>query len=345
MLHIPLSGITQKSYAEKLRKQIEKTIEFETTIDYELTPGFIIGIVDGINSIVLSFGTRGIMSEDTISDGDIFEIGSVTKVFTASLIAEMVTAGEISLNTHFDTLLPKIYRNQEMTQFTVEDLLTHQTGLPRYPPFNSGLANPLRSIPSFTLDDLLGLYKTFHPNPENRITYSNVGYALIEPVLYNSTQLEYPALLSKYLLNKTGMMATTLVTQEVTAPGYNLNVEMVPPVDFAVFNSSGGLKSNMADMLKFVRYSLYNSPEMLWRQYGPGLGKHLDMGLGWHIIHQGRFFQIYMHTGRSNGHTAFVGLVPETKTGVVILANSATGVDDLGMEILRMINKNWKRKN
>jgi len=345
VLFFPQNGISQKSFTEKMRKQIDKTIAYETSIDYELTPGFIIGIVDGENSIVLAFGKREITSQDTISVDDLFELGSITKVFTASLLAEMDEQGKLSINDKFDTLLPEIYRNPGMADFTIQDLLTHQSGLPRYPVFAGDLASPLEALPSYTLEDLLVLYAHFKPEPQSRILYSNVGFALIEPILYHQTGMRYGELLEDFLLDKNGMTSTTLESENVTAPGYNLAVEEVSPVDFAVFNASGGLKSNMADMLRFVRYALHDSPDILWLHYGAGLGKHLGMGLGWHIVHQGTFAPIYMHTGRSLGHTAFIGLVPNTSTGVVILANSANGVDDLGLEILRMINKNWKRKN
>jgi serine-type D-Ala-D-Ala carboxypeptidase/endopeptidase len=345
LLLLSLIGISQKSFSEKMRKQIDKTIAFETTIDYELTPGFIVGIVDSGHSIILSFGKKAVASEDTISADDIFELGSVTKVFTASLIAEMDKSGQLSLNDRFDTLLPEIYRNPEMSEFTVQDLLIHQAALPRFPPFAGEIASPLESLADYTLDNLLTFYTHFIPDKQEGMLYSNVSYALVEPILYNQTGMRYEELIEKFLLMKTSLTSTSFESETVTAPGYNLAGEPVPPVNFGVFNAAAGLKSNMTDMLRFVRYSLFDSPDILWLEHGTGMGKYLGMGLGWHIIHEGKFSPIFIHTGRSKGHTAFIGLVPETKTGVVILTNSANGVDDLGLEILRMINKNWKRKN
>jgi len=342
---LPLIGISQKSFTEKMRTQIEKTILYETSIDYDLTPGFIVGIVDGSNFMVLSFGTRSVLSDDTISIDDIFELGSVTKVFTASLVAELDLLRQLSFNERFDSLLPAVYRNPQMTHYTIEDLLTHHSGLPRYPVFKSAVANPLESLPEYSLEDLLDFYAHCSSESSGQLMYSNVGYALIEPILYQSTGLRYDELLEKFILKKNNMTMTSLEPSKVTAPGYNLAVNEVSAMSFGVFNASGGLKSCMADMLRYARYALFDSPEKLWQSHGPGLGKHLGMGLGWHMIHQGAFSPIYVHTGRSIGHTAFIGLVPDTKTGVVILANSANGVDDLGVEILRMINKNWKRKN
>jgi CubicO group peptidase (beta-lactamase class C family) len=328
-----------------MRKQIDKTIAYETYIDYDLTPGFIVGIVDGENSMIFSFGRRDLVSEDTISIYDVFELGSVTKVFTASLLAELEIIQQFSLDDHIDSMLPERFRNAQMSQITLKDLLIHQSGLPRYPVFKGGIKSPLESLAAYSLDDLLNLYRDFRPEENDQLQYSNLGYALIEPVLYGITGLPYQELLQKHLTPKIGGESITTDRSPVLAPGYNFAVEAAEPVDFGVFTASGGLRGNMYDLLKFVHYSLTDAPEILLLYHGMGLGEHLGMGLGWHIIHQGKHSPIYMHTGRTLGHTAFIGLVPNTSTGVVILCNSANSVDDLGVEILRLINNNWKRKH
>lgn len=70
----------------------------------------------------------------------------------------------------------------------------------------------------------------------------------------------------------------------------------------------------------------------------------LSVSMGWHNINKNHF-NIVMHTGMTSGHSAFVGMVRETKTAVVIFANSSLGTQDLGLQILRLINYNWKRIN
>lgn len=341
----PASGVAQKSFIERMRAEIEKTIKYETNIDYTLTPGFIVGIIDGPSSVVFSFGNRDLVSEDKITIEDIFELGSVTKVLTATLIAEMDRAQVLSIQDNFDALLPDINQNQDMAHYTIEDLLTHHTGLPLFPPFQSDLTNPLNALGSFTLNNLLEFYVSFVPETKHTFTYSHIGYALLDPVLYQAGGRQYSELLDIHLLSKIAMASTSIDSDSLISPGYNVAAENATPVDFGIFNASMGLRSNMSDMLKFIRYSIVDAPVMLWQEHGNGLGKDLGIALGWHILHERRFSPIYIHTGRTLGHTAFLGIVPETKTGVVILANSATGVDDLGLEILRMINNNWKRKN
>ena len=96
--------------------------------------------------------------------------------------------------------------------------------------------------------------------------------------------------------------------------------------------------------MRFVRYSLEDAPAKLFEKRGDGLNKYLGIALGWHIVYPKGKFVVHTHTGRSPGQSAFVAIARETGTAVVILCNSAIGTDDLGMEILRIMNRNWQRK-
>lgn len=327
-----------------MKAEIEKLITFETDIDYNLTPGFIVGLVDGPNVNVFSFGTRALDTDDTIRIDDVFEIGSVTKVFTASLFAEMQRNERLQMDMKVNDCLPFEYQNPNMSDVTILDLLTHKSTLPRSPVFNENVESPMKEYPTYTLDELLLLYQNFQPKLDQKTIYSNVSYALLEPILCGLTDSIYEELLVTHLVNALELSSTSIDPSTVTVQGYNHAVEPTPAIDFGVFNTSGGLKSSMSDMLKFLNYSLYQSPDLIWEEYNEGLSKHLDIGLGWHIVHPRKSNSVFVHTGISLGHTAFIGLVRNTNTGVVILSNSANGVDDLGLELLRIMNKNWKRK-
>ena len=78
--------------------------------------------------------------------------------------------------------------------------------------------------------------------------------------------------------------------------------------------------------------------------FSSSFNAQLSVATGWHLINMNQF-NIVTHSGKTSGHSAFVGMVRETKTAVIVLANSSLGTEDLGMQILRMINFNWKRIN
>jgi CubicO group peptidase (beta-lactamase class C family) len=126
----------------------------------------------------------------------------------------------------------------------------------------------------------------------------------------------------------------------------------VKPWSFASFSASEGIKSTAEDLSNFIRLNLgleyptlYNSVEsQLQIAEKTNYNDKIMMANGWHVVDQGKKYNIYTHTGKTSGHTSFLAFVKETNTGVVILSNSSWGVEDLGFLILRMINYNWKRK-
>lgn len=321
---------------DKIRKQIEKQIWFETEIDGELTPGFIIAVKDGESEMVLPFGIRQKGTEDTISIDDVFELGSVTKVFIAALFAELDRKNILSLEEEFDPFVPVGYRNPGFAGVSIADLLAHQSGLPRDPVAGSTLGNQIRQYPKYALEDLLQEYRGFQG--PRRMVYSNLGYALLQAVLEG----DHDALLEKHILAPNKMRNTGFSVPEI-APGYGVYDSITCQTDFGALDISGGLKSSMRDMLAFIRWCMKDSPEALWEDQGPGMNSYLRMALGWHSIEQ-KNGKVYLHTGRTLGHSSFVGICHATDTAVIILANSETGTDDLGMEVLRIMNNNWRRK-
>jgi hypothetical protein len=82
----------------------------------------------------------------------------------------------------------------------------------------------------------------------------------------------------------------------------------------------------------------------LWDTHRPTDDKKLEIAPGWYRFLPKKDFPVYVHTGRTSGHSAMIAFSRETKTGVVVLANSSAGTDDLGLLILRMINRQWRRK-
>ena len=332
----------QTSVADGIRREVSQLMEMETAIDFEVTPGFIVGILDGPNEIMLSFGTRDKTTTDTLNARDMFGIGSATKVFTSALLALMQANGVIDLNERYNDLIPEEFRNDQLEALTLRDLLIHQSGLPRDPRTNSSLANPIRSYASLTAEDLLTEYST-SPGPAYAV-YSNFGYALIEPALFYTQSKTYDQLLEEYITTPLGLNNTGNRELDSLTTGYNLEGDTVAPVDFGLFACSGGLMTSMTDLMTFARYCLTRAPALLWVDHGPGIGDKLRMSLGWHIV-RFRKSTNYIHTGHTLGHSTFVGLNLQTNTAVLILANSAAGTDDLGMEILRIVNDNWKRKS
>lgn len=337
----------QSEMTRHLRSQIDKIIRFDTEIDLREIPGFIIGIVDGDSTYVLPYGIRQRSGDQPLTPQDRFEIGGLTKVFSAMLMVELDAAAILPLDTPVLDLLAPQWHTPSLTGITVRSLLNHTSGLPKYPPMFGDTQEAVQN-PYGHLDqaDLLASLKEVRSGDHGRFRYSHYNYALLEPILTRLTGKAYGTLLARFVLSPLALHATSIDTAGL-APGHDLSGRRAQPWTFASFGPSEGLKSNLADLLRFVRYflTLEEGAGVLQSDHDPvRVNKRLSMGLAWYLVDQRRAPRIHAHSGHTDGHYAFVAMVRQTGTGVVVLANSAAGVEDLGFLILRMINHNWRRK-
>ena len=83
---------------------------------------------------------------------------------------------------------------------------------------------------------------------------------------------------------------------------------------------------------------------LMWTTYHRTGDKKLFAAPGWYRFLPKKDFPVYVHTGRTSGHSSMFAFSRNTKTGVIVLSNSSAGTDDLGLLILRMINSQWRRK-
>jgi CubicO group peptidase (beta-lactamase class C family) len=356
ILILLLSNVGLYSQSGDLKIEIDKLIRFDTEIDFKKIPGFIVAVIDNDSTYYFSFGTTSRGEKINFSKDDIFEIGSVTKVFTACLMSILVSEGLISYSDQVNSYLPEEYQNPRLKELTISDLITHQSGLPKRPSYfgrkEKDYQNPYENYP---VSDLLTFYRDYIPE-QKTFEYSHTNYALLELIINKVTSKSYQDVLTEKIFMPLGMSNSFVDFSEkkenVITPGYSRALKRVQPWTFSAFKASEGIKSSATDMVKFIRANM-NFPssglEFIFKDnFNPPLNSsfntQLSVAMGWHLINMNQFY-IATHTGKTSGHCAFVSMVRETKTAVVILTNSPIGTEDLGMQILRMINYNWKRIN
>ncbi len=331
---------------DPIRREINQIIKYETTINYKQTPGFIVGMIDNDTSFIFPFGSRSLHDKTLLAKDDIFEIGGITKIFTALLLEKMKKEYQIDFNASINNYLP--VKNPSFENCTIDRLLTHTSGLPKLPP-GWGLVEKDAQDPyaNFTQQDLEDFYQSYDlkPTPANQFLYSHLNYVMLEWIIENITHLSYNEVFDKYFSGNFIMNTTRLPT----VPGYNRNMTEIKPWSSIAFGGSIGLKSSLDELMKAAYYFLYSNDtafkdllaikEVIIRK------EKGFTGIGFQVIPVAKDRNMYFHTGRTDGHYAFIALAPETHTAVVILANSATGADILGTSILRMMNKSWRRKS
>lgn len=339
--------------AEYLKVEIDKIIRFDTDIDFKEVQGFVIGILEGDSTYYFSYGKKKDEKKSPPPDQfDIFETGSITKLYTAKILDSLEKENIISLNHRLNDFIPPDFTNPRLDHLVISDLINHKSGLPLRPHFfgkkEKEFQNPYAS---YTREDLLSFYRDYIPEKDGFV-YAHTNYALLELIIEQATGMDYDDVFKKYISVPLGLEHTFVDFPEqkenLITPGYDRTTSVVKPWSFSSFRASEGVKTSVEDAITFLFYLMRQtktSPDSTLQKGQqnliPGLNEHLFIENGWHILHiKGK--KIGIHTGRTSGHSCFMGMVKESKTAVVIFSNSWVGTGDLGLQILRMINQNWK---
>ncbi len=340
---------------DQIKKEIEKIIKYDTEISFNNIPGFIIGIVDGDSTFIIPFGSQKKDSQGIISDTAIFEIGGLTKVFTAHLCHELVQRNMIRYKEQVNFYLDAAHRNSHLDHLVIENLITHTSGFPTRPP-NMGLKEIVGQnlYSGYTKGDLLSYYRTASKLPKNgEYIYSHINYALLELIIEKATGMPFEEVLERYVLHPNQMTrsAITLSADQEATSGYDRAGRETSLWSFASFGASEGLKSTAGDLCRYIRqYMKLLDCESTLKQnlteFKRITGyKKSYVSYGWHMFRNKKGSNIYLHSGKTDGHAASIHFVPESKTAVVLLTNGIGKMDGLATLVLRMINNNWKRKN
>lgn len=340
---------------KEVYEEVNKIIKFDSDITYDLTPGFIVGIIDNDSTYFLSFGNE-VGVKTPLNANHIFEIGSITKSFTATLVSLLEKDGMISKKGIVNHYLPIEFQNPRLKKLTIEDLINHKSPFPKRPYyFGEKEEDPQNPYEFYSKNDLLKFYSRYVPDKQKEFNYSHINYALLEIILESVANLEYEELLKQYLFNPLNMENSFVhfkeKKQNVVTPGVDRTTENTKPWTFSSFAGSEGIKTTAGDLINYMKAfmaisstSLDNNLPELTTYNHTSFNSKLFTSMGWHVLKINKNNRAILSNGGTNGHSAFIGMVPENKTGVVVLSNSSFGTKDLGLLILRMINFNWKRK-
>jgi CubicO group peptidase (beta-lactamase class C family) len=309
--------------------------------------GIVVGLVDDKGARVITFGKPGKDSKQVLDGNSIFEIGSVTKVFTATLLADMVERGEVSLSDPISKYLPKTLKTptRDGKEITLFDLATQTSGLPRLPT-NFTPKDPRNPYADYSVDQLYAFLSgyTLTRGIGEKYEYSNLGVGLLGHILALRAGKDYETLVRKRICEPLNMSDTKIsLTPEMQArlvTGHNPALIPVNNWDLPTLAGAGALRSTVNDMLKFVaaNLGLKKSPLLAAMQRAQQSQREtgqpdLSIGLNWHIL---RKFdsEIVWHNGGTGGYHSFIGLDKKNRRGVVVLSNSANDIDDIGRHLL-----------
>jgi serine-type D-Ala-D-Ala carboxypeptidase/endopeptidase len=347
--------IIKLSAQSQLRKELEKIISYDADISYDLTPGFIIGIIDGDSIFFESFGHHAGKNNQKIFPNDIFEIGSISKSITSSLLFQLQAKNIINIKDKVNKYLPVDYQNPRLKNLTISDLMNHNAPFPKRPTgigmYESEMQNPYSN---YEKKDLLNYYRNFVIEDKSGFNYSHTTYGLLEIIIENASKKNFNDIMEQEIFEEHGMTNSFVDFKEqrlnVISPGQDRSLSSVEPWVFKSFAASEGIRSSAVDLANYIKFELKkaktkNESWKLISEFStPTFNDKLFYSFGWHNMKINKKTKAYISTGNTSGHSSFIGLIPETNTGVVLLSNSPYGTKDLGLLVLRMINFNWKRK-
>ncbi|QOR68102.1 beta-lactamase family protein [Cytobacillus suaedae] len=278
----------------------------------------------------------------------VFEVGSVTKVFTTILFMHFVRLGKVGLHDKLNTYIPKMIDSD----ITLYQLATHTSGLPR-DANNMKLKWKNRHNPfkEFQLEDAYSFmenYKSKKKGIAHKPRYSNIGMAMLGNVLASVEELSYEDSLKKYIFEPLQMNDTFITfdqnktIQEVKAP-INLK-DYYPRLELYGDAPAGAIKSTIQDMLRFLEANmgLFEHPlyeDMMLSHQNQNLAplnKDVMMGIGWMISLYGtKKKEIITHGGTTLGFKTHIGFSKEHKIGVVVFDNIHIGF----LSLIRMLIK------
>jgi CubicO group peptidase (beta-lactamase class C family) len=313
--------------------------------------GLSIGILKNGKTIFYGYGETAKGNKQIPDEHTMYEIGSLSKTFTAILLANAVNDGKVKLDDPVNKYLPDSIPPLQYagTAVTLKTLSNHSSGLPRMPSnFQStDMSDPYKN---YSINDLFSFYKSFKPTrkPGEKYEYSNLAVGTLGVIIEGVYHENYEKLFTDIICKPLGMNETReLLRQQDSskfAKGYNEDGAYNPPWNFEALGAAGGIRSTTYDLLKYAKANLGEAPPQLLKAiqlthdttFTEGETK---VGLGWHYIKPGND-EVLFHNGETGGYHSFFAVNTKKQFAVVILSNCAMGTEDVGGAIMKRLEKN-----
>lgn len=357
--HVPAQTVTE--FASEPAVAPVDASHIESVLNRDLEPlrrsgAFVHG---GVSIGVITHGVRRVFAYGAAKPDSIYEIGSVTKTFTALALAQMVQQGMVALNEPVRELLPSgTVDKPDGAEITLLDLATHHSGLPRMPSgfYRKNQDDPFADFSAADIYDYLAKHGVKKP-ADASFSYSNLGLGLLGQVLADRAHMSYAELMKMEVTDPLGLKDTVVALSPEQRSrfiqGYNGYTDgpdgfrrashgygdPVPPTTFAAIAGAGALHSTVVDLIQFLEENLHP------RSSGRGLSAallesqrlHADMTdsvANAEIIPAGTRIALiwwktadgcYFHGGAMPGHTAAVLFHPKDDWAIAVLSNTGPG--------------------
>lgn len=326
--------------------------------------GLAVAVATPTNATIMTFGHPSLSSSAPTRAETLFELGSITKTFTALALEREIEQGTVRLDQPIQELLPSgVELPAEARGITLRHLTTHSSGFPRLAA-NSPAIRGIEMVlfgsdpyAGYTAADLLEAVRTvkLEFKPGTKSSYSNFGMTLLGYLLAAKAGSSYEALIKREVCQPLRMNDTTLTLDRAqarrAAQGYRVvwrrgplvvALRSAPWFEANDLGGAGALKSTAGDMLKYLEANMRPEGEPLedaLREAQRELFKEnerMAYGMNW-VRTEGQTLKqtVIWHNGGTGGFHSFFGFAERSGVGVLVLSNTSESVDDLAGDLLR----------
>ncbi len=313
--------------------------------------GILAVLVEGNDSRVISVGGTGVpglaWTVETVG-----EIGSITKVMTALLLAEMVARGEVAFEDPVGRYLPpSLTLREQGGPITLLDLATYHSGLPNMPanmpPQWWENPNPFGEYTEDKLADFLAAHVPEHA-PGTQYRYANLGFGLLGIALAHRAGTRFETLLVERICKPLGLHRTRITLDDAMrrhlAQGHDRSRKPAMLWDMPTLPGAGAVRSTAGDLTLFLRACMGLDRTSLDAAIARLLETRRStsiagtaVGLGW-FVSSDEHDEIVWKSGLTGGFSSFLGYSTRTHRGAAILSNGF-GVAGLGF---RSVNPGFR---
>ena len=307
---------------------------------------------NALPAAVMAFVDRGdvqyrFVGAAGLDERSLFEIGSVTKVFTALLTQRLVERGVLQWS---DTLRDRLgedfaFASNDVASISLQALAAHVSGLPRLPP-NFAPRDGDNPYVDYSADALRAFLGSFEPDTLNSAyAYSNLGFGLLGYLAAASVDLEYPDALRQYVIAPLALNQTYPGIADAPATRLAAGHSAAEPVahwKFDALAGAGSMVSSAADMAAFVQLNLNPgehpmAPALLAirRPRVAAAATGGEVAFAWHVNPASAAREpIYWHSGGTGGFRSVIAFRPDAGKGIVLLANGDAELSNLALAYL-----------
>jgi CubicO group peptidase (beta-lactamase class C family) len=314
-------------------------------------PGVVVGILENGTTTTRVFGVTNVDHPLPVTDSTLFQIGSISKTFTGTLMMRLAEQGKVDLGSPVRTYLPafKVKDANASARAVVRDTLTHMGGWEGDFFIDEGLGDDALARGVARMADLE------QTAPVGKVWgYNNSGFYAAGRIIELVTGKTYEQALTEMVVQPLGLKNTFIMPTDALTRRYAVGhggpasaQRVIGPWHIGrVAHAAGGVFTDIRDLLAYARFHLGDGSAVdgtrlltqssLTRMHAPvhpKLGTQAEMAITWHLTKESGV-AVHAHGGGTNGQLTYLALVPAKRLAIAILTNSGSG-SRLHREVLR----------